>query len=136
MYAEKDVSTRLELDIPMFTKRENFVYEIDFFTTGETLEKIYFSKSQNKKILNQIKNNDNWKRGDLDKRLEEKINNITYGLYGEIPKIKDKYWFVTKARNIENDSYNLDEIVSKDYLAFCVGIYDYKNAILYYYSYL
>ena len=133
---EKEVERDLEIDIPMFAPRQTTYYDTkDSFET-EKLKKIKLTKNQSKKILEQIKNNNKWKYGEVDKKIVDKIKFHTNGLYDTIPEIENKYWIISRRTNREVYEYDIDKILEKFTFGFSIGIFDYENRVIYFFAYV
>ncbi len=126
----------LEIKVPIFTKREETRLKTDDFFDDEVTLKIYLSKKQKERILKKIRSNSNWKKGEIDKRLNEKMKFYTRdNIYNEIPRIDNAYWIFTNRSNAVSDKHSIDELLEDMYYAISFGILDVDSGILYYYEY-
>ena len=124
----------LEFVIPLFYKRDVTTLSYNDFFDYEKLEKIYLTKWKTKQILKKIEKNGNWTKGEIDKKVEERLKFYTReDIYNKIPYIENKYWvFVNRGRGV-NDKHSIDEI--RVYYAISFAVLDIDNNILYYYEY-
>ena len=127
----------LEFVIPIFCKREVIKLSHGEFFDDEKLEKLYLSKGQAKKILENIENNSNWIKGEIDSTVDEKLRLFTReNIYDNIPYIENKYWIFTNRSNGVEDKHSIEETINKRvYYAISFGVLDVDNNILYYYQY-
>ena len=127
----------LELKIPVFCKREVISLSNGKFFDEEKLEKIYLSKGQAKKVIDNIENNNNWIKGEIDETVQEKLKLFTReDIYNKIPYIENKYWIFTNRSNGVEDKHSIEETINKRlYYAISFGVFDVDNNILYYYQY-
>ena len=87
----------LEIRVPKLTKRETIKLKSGKFFDDERVNKIYLSKTQMKRLLKKVEENENWRNGKLDERLDEKMKNFTReNIYDEIPNIENAYWIFIK----------------------------------------
>ena len=137
LYAEIEPSYKgLEFIIPLICKREVTTLSEGEFFDDEKLEKLYLSTRQAKKILNKIENNNNWIKGKIDEKIEERLKFYTREeIYNKIPYIKNKYWIFTNRSNGAKDKHSIDEVISDLYYSVSFGVFDIDNNILYYYEY-
>ena len=133
---EEEVGRDLELDIPMFALRQTTYYDTNDYIETEKLKKIKLTKSQNQKILEQIKNNNNWQYGEVDKKVVDAIKFHTNGLYEKIPEIEKKYWIISNRTHRKLYDHDIDRILEKFTFGFSIGIFDYENRVLYYFAYV
>lgn len=138
LYVEIDVTHKgLEFVIPIFCKREVITLSHGKFFDEEKLEKLYLSKGQAKRILENIENNSNWIKGEIDGTVDEKLKLFTReDIYNNIPYIENKYWIFTNRGNGVEDKHSIEETINKRvYYAISFGVFDVDNNILYYYQY-
>lgn len=122
--------------VPLLTKRETITLKYGDFFDNEEMKKIYLSKGQAKRILERIEQDDAWINGEIDNRLEERLNFYTREkIYNQIPYIKNKYWIFTNRSNGVKDKHSINEVIDDIYYAVSFGIFDLDNNILYYYEY-
>lgn len=127
----------LEIEIPLLTKRETINLKSGNFFDGEVMRKLYLSKRQTKRILKEIENNNNWKKGEIDDKVEERLKFYTReNIYNKIPYVKNKYWIFTNRSTGTKDIHSIDEVINTSfYYAISFGLLDIDNNILYYYEY-
>ena len=78
LYVEIDTTYKgLEFVIPIFCKREVTTLSYNDFFDYEKLEKMYLSKGQSKRVLENIEHNGNWIKGEIDDKVEEKLKFYT-----------------------------------------------------------
>jgi hypothetical protein len=138
LYCEIEPSYKgLEFVIPLICKREVITLTEGGFFDYEKLEKLYLSKRQSKKVLNEIKNNSNWKKGEVDEIIDERLNFFSReNIYNKIPNVKNKYWIFTNRNNGVKDKHSMEELIeTRLYYAISFGLFDIDNNILYYYQY-
>ena len=127
-----EISSELEVNIPITAKMEYKDNYGGFLYDGETIAKIALNENQANKILNKIKENENWKEYPIDEFIE---NHLTlYEIEGiTIPKVKNGYWFIKDRHRQAIDEYRYDKIYYRNSRNFSVGIYDGDSNILYYF---
>ena len=127
----------LEFRVSKLTKREITQLQDSDLFNGEEVIKIYLSENQTKNVKDKIEKNNNWKKGKIDERLEEKIKFYTReNIYDRIPNIENVYWIFTNRSNAEDNKHSVDELLEDGmYYAISLGILDVDNNILYYYEY-
>lgn len=138
LFIEIDTTYRgIEFIIPIFCKREVTTLSYNDFFDYEKLEKMYLSKGQAKRVLENIENNSNWIKGEIDEKVEERLKFFTReDIYNKIPYIENKYWIFTNRSNSVEDKHSIEETINKRmYYAVSFGVYDLDNNILYYYEY-
>lgn len=137
LYVEIDTTYKgLEFVIPIFCKREVTTLSYNDFFDYEKLEKMYLSKGQSKRVLENIEHNGNWIKGEIDDKVEEKLKFYTReDIYNKIPYIKNKYWIFTNRSNGAEDKHSIEEVINTMYYAVSFGVFDIDNNILYYYQY-
>lgn len=137
LYVEIETTYKgLEFFIPIFCKREVTTLSYRDLFDDEKLEKIYLSKGQAKKVLNKIENNSNWIKGEIDEKVEERLQFYTReDIYNKIPYVENKYWIFTNRSNRAKDKHSIDEVINTMYYAISFGVFDLDNSILYYYEY-
>jgi polyhydroxyalkanoate synthesis regulator phasin len=137
LYVEEGVMYEsLEVIVPLLTKKEKITLQSERFFDNEEVKKIYLSKGQAKRILKEIENNSNWKSGEIDEKINEKMNFYTREkIYNQIPYVENKYWIFTNRSSGVKDKHSIDEIVNDLYYAVSFGVFDLDNNILYYYEY-
>lgn len=135
-FNDMQMNESLEIRVPLLTRREETRLKTnDFFDDEETI-KIYLSKSQKERILKNIRGNNNWKKGEIDEKLNERMKFYTRNnIYNEIPIIDNAYWIFTNRSNAVSDKHSIDELLKDMYYAISFGILDVDNSILYYYEY-
>jgi hypothetical protein len=136
-YVEEEIMHEgLEIVVPALAKRETIALQSGKFFDNEELKKIYLSESQSKQILRKIENNSNWKSGEIDEKIDERMNFYTREkIYNQIPYIENKYWIFTNRSSSAEDKHSIDEVENNLYYAVSLGVYDLDNNILYYYEY-
>lgn len=127
----------LEFVIPIFCRREVTMLSYNDFFDYEKLEKIYLSRVQAKRVLENIENNSNWLKGEIDGTVQDKLKLFTReDIYNNIPYIENKYWIFTNRSNGVENKHSIEETISKRlYYAISFGVFDVDNNILYYYQY-
>lgn len=127
----------LEFRVSKLTKRETTQLQDSDLFNGEEVIKIYLSENQTKNVKDKIEKNNNWKKGKIDERLEEKIKFYTReNIYDRIPNIENVYWIFTNRSNEVDNKHSVDELLEDGmYYAISLGILDVDNNILYYYEY-
>ena len=137
LYTEIEPSYKgLEFIIPLICKKEVTNLSEGEFFDEEKLEIMYLSKRQGEKILNKIENNNNWIKGKIDEKIEERLKFYTReGIYNKIPYIENTYWIFTNRSNGAKDKHSIDEVISDLYYSVSFGVFDIDNNILYYYEY-
>lgn len=137
LYVEIDTTYKgLEFVIPIFCKKEVTTLSYNDFFDYEKLEKMYLSKGQSKRILEDIEHNENWIKGEIDEVVEERLKFYTReDIYNKIPYIENKYWIFTNRSNGAEDKHSIEEVINTLYYAVSFGVYDVDNNILYYYQY-
>lgn len=126
----------LGIRVPKLTKRETIKLKSGKFFDDERVNKIYLSKIQMKRLLKKVEENENWRNGKLDERLDEKMKKFTReNIYDEIPNIENAYWIFTNRSHGVDDQHSVDEMLNDMYYAISFGIVDIDNNILYYYEY-
>ena len=134
LYVEIDTTYKgLEFVIPIFCKREVTKLSYNDLFDEEKLEKMYLSKGQAKRVLENIESNSNWIKGDIDEKAEERLKFYTREeIYNKIPYIENKYWIFTNRSGLAKDKHSIDEVINTMYYAVSVGVFDVDNNILYY----
>ena len=85
--------------------------------------------------LENIEKNSNWREGDIDEKIEERLKFFTREkIYNKIPYIENKYWIFTNRSNGIQDKHSIEE-ANTMYYAISFGVFDIHNNILYYYEY-
>lgn len=137
LFVEIDTTYKgLEFVIPIFCKRDVTTLSYNDFFDYEKLEKMYLSKGQSKRILEDIEHNENWIKGELDEVVEERLKFYTReDIYNKIPYIENKYWIFTNRSNGAEEKHSIQEVINTMYYAVSFGVYDVDNSILYYYQY-
>ncbi len=138
LYVEVESSYKgLEFIIPLVCKRDIIKLSNGEFFDEEKLEKMYLSKWQAKRVLENIKNNNNWIKGEIDETVQEKLKLFTReDIYNKIPYVENKYWIFTNRSNGVENKHSIEETINKRlYYAISFGVYDINNNILYYYEY-
>ena len=135
LYVEIDTTYKgLEFVIPIFCKRDVTTLSYNDFFDYEKLEKMYLSKGQSKRILEDIEHNGNWIKGEIDEVVEERLKFYTReDIYNKIPYIENKYWIFTNRSGLAKDKHSIDEV--RVYYAISFAVLDIDNNILYYYEY-
>ena len=78
LFVEIDTTYKgMEFMIPIFCKREVTILSNKDFFDYEKLEKMYLSKRQAKRVLENIEKNSNWREGDIDEKIEERLKFFT-----------------------------------------------------------
>ena len=87
--------------------------------------------------MENIENNNNWIKGEIDNTVQEKLSFFTReDIYNKIPYIENKYWIYTNRSNGVEDKHSIEETINKRvYYAISFGVFDADNNILYYYQY-
>ncbi|MDO4391908.1 MAG: hypothetical protein Q4C11_02240 [Clostridium sp.] len=136
LFVEIDTTYKgMEFMIPIFCKREVTILSNKDFFDYEKLEKMYLSKRQAKRVLENIEKNSNWREGDIDEKIEERLKFFTREkIYNKIPYIENKYWIFTNRSNGIQDKHSIEE-ANTMYYAISFGVFDIHNNILYYYEY-
>lgn len=137
LYIEIETTYKgLEFVIPILCKREVTTLSYNDFFDDEKLEKIYLSNWQAKRILEKVENNNNWIKGEIDEKVEERLKFYTReDIYNKIPYIENKYWIFTNRSNGAKDRHSIEEVINTLYYAVSFGLFDTDNNILYYYQY-
>ena len=138
LFVEIDLTYKgMEFVIPIFCKREVITLSNGQFFDEEKLEKMYLSNWQAKRVLENIENNSNWIRGEIDEIVQEKLKLFTReDIYNKIPYIENKYWIFTNRSNGMENKHSMEETINKRlHYAISFGVYDIDNNILYYYQY-
>jgi len=137
LYVEIETTHKgLGFFIPIFSKREVTTLSYRDLFDNEKMEKIYLSRGQTKKVLNKIENNSNWIKGEIDEKVEERLQFYTReDIYNKIPYVENKYWIFTNRSNRVKDKHSIDEVINTMYYAISFGVFDLDNNILYYYEY-
>ena len=137
LYVEIDTSYKcLEFVIPLFCNREVIHLSNGQFFDEEKLEKMYLSKWQANRVLENIEHNNNWIKGEIDEKVEERLNFYTReDIYNKIPYIENKYWIFTNRSNGAEDKHSIEEVINTLYYSISFGLYDVDNNVLYYYEY-
>ncbi len=137
LFVEIDTTYKgLEFVIPIFCKRDVTTLSYNDFFDYEKLEKMYLSKGQSKRILEDIEHNGNWIKGEIDEVVEERLKFYTReDIYNKIPYIENKYWIFTNRSNGAEDKHSIQEVINTMYYAVSFGVYDVDKSILYYYQY-
>ena len=138
LFVEIDVTYKgLEFVIPIFCKREVITLSHGQFFDEEKLEKMYLSNWQASRVLENIENNGNWIKGEIDENVDERLKFYTReDIYNKIPYIENKYWIFTNRSNGVEDKHSIEETINKRlYYAISFGVFDVDNNILYYYQY-
>ena len=137
LYVEIEPSYKgLEFVIPLICRREVTTLENGDLFNEEKLEKIYLSNWQTKKVLNNIENNNNWIKGDIDEKVDERLKFYTReDIYNKIPYIENKYWIFTNRSNGAENKHSIEEVINTLYYSVSFGVFDIDNNILYYYQY-
>ena len=126
----------LELVIPIFCKREVITLSNGQFFDEEKLEKMYLSKWQADRVLENIEHNNNWTKGEIDEKVEERLKFYTReDIYNKIPYIENKYWIFTNRSTGAEDKHSIEEVINTLYYSITFGLYDVDNNVLYYYEY-
>jgi len=127
------LSTIIEINIPFFCQKEckdNYSKE---YLYDEALWKIYLTENQSKKIENKINKNKHWKKTAIDENLQNIIIKYSRGIYNEIYKIKNYYWFYLNRCYEATDIYTPEE-EKYGVCAFSLALLDLDTKILYYYT--
>lgn len=137
LYVEIETTYKgLEFVIPILCKREVITLSYNDLFDDEKLEKIYLSKGQAKRLLEEIKDNSNWIKGEIDEKVEERLKFYTReDIYNKIPYVENKYWIFTNRSGLAKDKHSIDEVMNTMYYAVSFGVFDIDNNILYYYQY-
>lgn len=126
----------LEFVIPLFCNREVINLSNGQFFDEEKLEKMYLSKWQANRVLENIEHNNNWIKGEIDEKVEERLKFYTReDIYNKIPYVENKYWIFTNRSNGAEDKHSIEEVINTLYYSISFGLYDVDNNILYYYEY-
>ena len=137
LYVEIEPSYKgLEFVIPILCKREVIKLSHGEFFDEEKLEKLYLSKGQAKNILENIENNSNWIKGEINENVDKRLKFYTRDdIYNKIPNIENKYWIFTNRSNGAKDKHSIEEVMNTLYYSISFGLFDADNNILYYYEY-
>ena len=126
----------LEFVITLFCNREVINLSNGQFFDEEKLEKMYLSKWQANRVLENIEHNNNWIKGEIDEKVEERLKFYTReDIYNKIPYVENKYWIFTNRSNGAEDKHSIEEVINTLYYSISFGLYDVDNNILYYYEY-
>lgn len=126
----------LEVEIPLLTRREIISLKSGRFFDSEKLRKIYLSERQAKRMLKQIEENSNWKKGNINEKVQDRLQFYTReNIYNKIPYVKNKYWIFTNRSTGAKDVHSIDGVKNTSYYAISFGLFDIDNNILYYYEY-
>ena len=127
----------LELRVPKLAKRERIQLQDGDLFNDEEVIKIFLSENQVKRMLRKIEKNENWKYGEIDSRLKERLEFHTREkIYYNIPEIKNGYWIFTNRSNGVEEKHSVDALLQDGlYYAISFGILDLDNNVLYYYEY-
>ena len=133
-FGDSVANEALEIRLPILARREITELKEGRFFDNEEVQKIYLSNLQMNTILNNIKENPNWKKTKLDEKVDEKIKYYTReDIYYQIPTVENAYWIFTNRSHGVPDKHNIEEV--SHYYAVSLGILDLDNNILYYYEY-
>lgn len=137
LYVEIEPSYKgLEFIIPLLCKRDVITLSNGDLFNEEKLEKLYLSKWQANRVMENIENNSNWIKGEIDEKVEERLKFYTREeIYNKIPYIENKYWIFTNRGNGIKDKHSIEEVMNTLYYSISFGVYDVENNILYYYQY-
>ena len=137
LYVEIEPSYKgLEFVIPLICRREVTTLENGDLFNEEKLEKMYLSNWQAKRVLDNIENNSNWIKGEIDEKVDERLKFYTReNIYNKIPYIENKYWIFTNRSNGAEDKHSIEEVINTLYYSVSFGVFDVDNNILYYYEY-
>ena len=120
----------------LLCKREVTTLENGDLCNEEKLEKMYLSKWQAKRVLDNIENNSNWIKGEIDEKIDERLKFYTReDIYNKNPYIENKYWIFTNRSNGAEDKHSIEEVINTIYYSVSFGLFDVDNNILYYYEY-
>ncbi len=126
----------IEIKVPVFCKREVTTLSYNDFWDYEKLEKMYLTKGQAKRVFKNIENNNNWIKGEVDEKVEERLKFFTReDIYNKIPYVENKYWIFTNRSNGAREKHSIEEVINTKYYAVSFGVFDIDNNILYYYEY-
>lgn len=137
LYVEIQPSYKgLEFIIPLACKKEVTTLEKGDLFNEEKLEKIYLSDWQAKRVLDNIENNTNWIKGEIDEKVDKRLKIYTReNIYNKIPHIENKYWIFTNRSNGAEDKHSIEEVINTLYYSISFGLFDVDNNVLYYYEY-
>ena len=137
LYVEIEPSYKgLEFIIPLICRREVTTLENGDLFNEEKLEKLYLSNWQAKRALDNIENNSNWIKGEIDEKVDERLRFYTReDIYNKIPYIENKYWIFTNRSSGAENKHSIEEVINTLYYSVSFGVFDLDNNILYYYEY-
>ena len=126
----------LELLMPLLCKRDVITLKTDDFFDEEKLEIMYLTPAQTKRLENKMKQNPNWNKGKIDKKILKALRFHTRDdIFNQIPSIKNKYWIFTGCGQDLKNRHNTKKILDGVYYAITFGVLDKDNNIFYYYEY-
>lgn len=127
-----EMSSELEVNIPITTKMEYKDNHGGFFCEGETIAIVNFTEKQANNFYEKIKENEHWMEYPIDELIESHISNIE--VEGTIiPKVENGYWFIKDRHKQAINEYYYDQIYDRNSRNFSVGIYDVDSNTLYYF---
>ena len=137
IYVEINLTYKgLEVVVPIFCKRDVIKLSNGEFFDEEKLEKMYLSNWQAKRVLENIENNNNWIKGEIDETAQEKLKLFTReDIYNKIPYVENKYWIFTNRSNGAENKHSIEEVTNTIYYSVSFGAFDVDKNILYYYEY-
>ena len=118
LYVEIEPSYKgLEFIIPLICRREVTTLENGDLFNEEKLEKLYLSNLQAKRVLDNIENNSNWIKREIDEKVNERLRFYTReDIYNKIPYIENKYWIFTNRSSGAEDKHSIEEVINTLYL--------------------
>lgn len=140
-----EISESLEIDVSSGTIVDNCDSHSGFHGDGLLFQKISF---EDEKVLDEIKDNQNWKSLPLSRNIEALLYGIKEetaesvhisGPYltdengeGIIPKIKHGYYYFYDRHSESENPYNEEDVLNRISFNFTMAVYDSENNVLYY----
>ena len=133
------IRIRTQLPISIFTRMEYYDHmEGEFAVDGYEYGILHLKEKQTQKIVDNIKDSNNWRDAPLDDWLKTRIERYskeedTTG----IRSVKNGYWFFRNIRSNATDIHNYNNYVEKlgdSVPAFIVAVLDTDNNLLYFYE--
>lgn len=130
-----NISSIIEVKIPLSTKLEITDSHGGFHGDGESLSKIYFNSQQSRKFENEINANTHWKKLPMPERLQNCVS-----LYAEegknMPIIENGYWFYLDRNSEADNKYDENERYEEKRWSrnYSVAVFDINENILYFYE--
>lgn len=131
-----ELSSNIEVNIPILSKLEYKDTHGGFHGDGETFIKVSLSGKQAEKVIDEIKNNKHWKRLPMSETMN-KNSKSPFNSNMSIPEVNNGYCFFVDMHSDVNDKYNENEMYAEERFSknYAVAVYDIDRNILYYYQY-